>query len=110
MLDKFGIDSEGIHERLRDAIRESPLFRFDWFFLSRTPVEISRRCTTLLNTVMKEFESGNAKINGTTTNGTSKRKAVVDDEEEEEEEPVKKKLKNGVKVSHTQFICAEIIC
>jgi SWI/SNF-related matrix-associated actin-dependent regulator of chromatin subfamily A member 5 len=101
MLDKFGIDSEGIYDKLRDSIRESPLFRFDWFFLSRTPVEISRRCTTLLNTVVKEFETGNSKINGTlTTNGTGKRKVAVEEEEDEdEEEPVKKKAKNGAKVS-----------
>jgi len=95
MLDKFGIETEGVHEMIRDAIRQSPLFRFDWFFLSRTPVELSRRCTTLLNTVVKEFETGNSKLsNGTLTNG--KRKAnVVEEEDEEEEEPAKKKAKGG---------------
>ncbi|KAK5239207.1 chromatin remodeling complex Adenosinetriphosphatase, partial [Exophiala xenobiotica] len=40
MLDKHGVDGEGLYEKIRDEIRESPLFRFDWFFLSRTPVEI----------------------------------------------------------------------
>jgi SWI/SNF-related matrix-associated actin-dependent regulator of chromatin subfamily A member 5 len=95
MLGKYGIDTEGIHEQIRDEIRESPLFRFDWFFLSRTPVEISRRCTTLLNTVTKEFEVNSGKANGT-LNGNGKRKATVieDEEEEENEEPVKK-AKNG---------------
>ncbi|KAJ9657966.1 chromatin remodeling complex Adenosinetriphosphatase [Coniosporium apollinis] len=95
-LDKFGIDSEGLYERIRDEIRESPLFRFDWFFLSRTPVEISRRCTTLITTVVREFEDRNGSI----TNGTSKSKRTLDEEEEEEEEetaPVKKRAKNGVK-------------
>ncbi|KAL8853545.1 MAG: hypothetical protein Q9198_010968, partial [Flavoplaca austrocitrina] len=29
MLDRLGVDGEGIHERIRDEIRESPLFRFD---------------------------------------------------------------------------------
>lgn len=95
MLDRHGIDGEGIHERIRDEIRESPLFRFDWFFLSRTPVEISRRCTTLLNTVAREFEAGDGR-----TNGVSKTRQRDEEDEEMEEEPApaKKKAKNGVKV------------
>ncbi|KAF2403869.1 hypothetical protein EJ06DRAFT_488799 [Trichodelitschia bisporula] len=90
MLDKYGIDSEGIYEKIREEIRESPLFRFDWFFLSRTPVEISRRCATLLTTVVREFDTGDSKI----TNG--KRKVGEEEEDEEEEEPVKKRAKNGI--------------
>ncbi|XXH03940.1 hypothetical protein Hte_010348 [Hypoxylon texense] len=99
MLDRYGIDSEGIYERIRDEIRESPLFRFDWFFLSRTPIEISRRCTTLLTTIVKEFEDVHpAKANG--VNGKSKREP--DDEENDEDSilgmaPAKKKSKTGVK-------------
>lgn len=101
LLDKFGVDSDGIYERIRDEIRESPLFRFDWFFLSRTPIEISRRCTTLLTTVAREFEDVSApKANGT-VNGKGKREP--DDEENDEDSvlgmaPAKKKSKNGVKV------------
>lgn len=95
MLDRYGIDGEGIHERIRDEIRESPLFRFDWFFLSRTPIEIGRRCATLLTTVAREFEAGDGK-----PNGVSKTRPRDDEEEEMEEEiaPAKKKAKNGVKV------------
>jgi SWI/SNF-related matrix-associated actin-dependent regulator of chromatin subfamily A member 5 len=103
LLDKFGVDSEGIYERIRDEIRESPLFRFDWFFLSRTPIEISRRCTTLLTTVAREFEDASAPkgANGA-VNGKGKREP--DDEENDEDSvlgmaPAKKKSKNGVKVS-----------
>jgi SWI/SNF-related matrix-associated actin-dependent regulator of chromatin subfamily A member 5 len=102
LLDKYGVDSEGIFERIRDDIRESPLFRFDWFFLSRTPIEISRRCTTLLTTVAREFEDASAPkgVNGT-TNGKGKREP--DDDENDEDSvlgmaPAKKKSKNGVKV------------
>jgi len=101
LLDKYGVDSEGIFERIRDDIRESPLFRFDWFFLSRTPIEISRRCTTLLTTVAREFEDASAPkgANGT-TNGKGKREP--DDDENDEDSvlgmaPAKKKTKNGVK-------------
>ena len=103
LLDKFGVDSEGIYERIRDEIRESPLFRFDWFFLSRTPIEISRRCTTLLTTVAREFEDASApKATNGAANGKGKREP--DDEENDEDSvlgmaPAKKKSKNGVKVS-----------
>lgn len=93
MLDKYGIDTEGVYDNIRDEIRESPLFRFDWFFLSRTPQEIGRRCTTLLATVTKEFED-QKQINGTGKG----RKAEEVDESEGEDEPPKKKSK-GVKVS-----------
>ena len=94
MLDRFGIDNEGIHEKIRDEIRESPLFRFDWFFLSRTPIEIGRRCTTLLTTVAREFEAGDGKA----SNGHRGRGRDDDDEDEENVAPVKKRAKNGVKV------------
>ncbi|KAF2973522.1 hypothetical protein GQX73_g196 [Xylaria multiplex] len=99
LLDKYGIDSEAIFERIRDEIRESPLFRFDWFFLSRTPVEISRRCTTLLTTIVKEFED----VHPTKSNGVNgKGKREPDDEENDEDSilgmaPAKKKSKSGVK-------------
>jgi SWI/SNF-related matrix-associated actin-dependent regulator of chromatin subfamily A member 5 len=113
LLDKFGVDSDGIYERIRDEIRESPLFRFDWFFLSRTPIEISRRCTTLLTTVAREFEDVSApKANGT-VNGKGKREP--DDEENDEDSvlgmaPAKKKSKNGVKVSaYASFISRKML-
>jgi SWI/SNF-related matrix-associated actin-dependent regulator of chromatin subfamily A member 5 len=107
LLDKYGVDSEGIFERIRDDIRESPLFRFDWFFLSRTPIEISRRCTTLLTTVAREFEDASAPkaVNGT-TNGKGKREP--DDDENDEDSvlgmaPAKKKSKNSVKVCKSNY-------
>lgn len=104
LLDKFGIDSENIYERIRDEIRDSPLFRFDWFFLSRTPIEISRRCNTLLTTIVKEFEDvSTTKSNG--VNGKAKRDPEDDDNDEDSvisSAPAKKKSKpNGVKVCLT---------
>lgn len=97
MLNRLGVDGEGMYERIRDEIRESPLFRFDWFFLSRTPVEIGRRCATLLTTVSREFEAADGKtFNG---NGVGKGRAREEEDEVLEEElPAKKKAKNGVKV------------
>ena len=94
MLDRYGVDGEGIYERIRDEIRESPLFRFDWFFLSRTPIEIGRRCTTLLTTVSREFEGSDGKM----ANGHKGRARDENDEEEEDVAPAKKRAKNGVKV------------
>ncbi|KAL4798739.1 SNF2 family N-terminal domain-containing protein [Aspergillus venezuelensis] len=93
MLDRYGVDGEGLYEKIRDEIRESPLFRFDWFFLSRTPVEIGRRCTTLLNTVAKEFEP-DSKANG---DGKGRGRDRDDEDiENEEEAPAKKKAKGAV--------------
>ncbi|KAK0517117.1 hypothetical protein JMJ35_000272 [Cladonia borealis] len=96
MLDKYGVDGEGIYERIRDEIRDSPLFRFDWFFLSRTPIEIGRRCATLLTTVAREFETEGGKG----VNGHAGGRGRAREEEEEDEEnvaPVRKKVRNGVK-------------
>ncbi|PSR98992.1 SNF2 family N-terminal domain-domain-containing protein [Coniella lustricola] len=98
-LDKHGLDKEGIYDIIRDEIRESPLFRFDWFFLSRTADELKRRCTTLLTTIVKEFEDIKSTSNGT----SSKQKRELEDEENDDDSviaaPVKKKAKtsNGVK-------------
>jgi SWI/SNF-related matrix-associated actin-dependent regulator of chromatin subfamily A member 5 len=93
MLNKYGVEGEDVYEKIRDEIRESPLFRFDWFFLSRTPQEIGRRCNTLIQTVVRELGTGDMK------NSKGKRVLEEEDTEEEEEElPVKKKAKNGVKV------------
>jgi len=92
------LDSENLYERIRDEIRDSPLFRFDWFFLSRTPVEIGRRCTTLLNTVAREFGDPDEKLTNGHAHGKGRgrdRDESEDIEEEEEEAPAKKKVKNG---------------
>jgi SWI/SNF-related matrix-associated actin-dependent regulator of chromatin subfamily A member 5 len=99
MLDKHGVDGEGLYEKIREEIRESPLFRFDWFILSRTPVEIGRRCTTLLNTVAREFEAPDGKANGDGGKGRGRDREEEDGEDEEVETPAKKKSKNGIVVS-----------
>lgn len=55
-LYNFGLDAPNLYEQIREAIRESPIFRFDWFFLSRSPAELARRCQTLLGAIQKEYE------------------------------------------------------
>ena len=92
MLHKHGVTGDKIYEMIRDDIRESPLFRFDWLILSRTPVEIGRRSTTLLTAVTREYESTGK------SNGIVKGRARDYDEEDSDEEPPPKKAKNGVKV------------
>jgi SWI/SNF-related matrix-associated actin-dependent regulator of chromatin subfamily A member 5 len=98
MLDRHGLETENLYDKIRDEVRESPLFRFDWFLLSRTPIELGRRCTTLLNTVAREFGDPDEKLtNGHKGRGRDRDDSVEDDEEEEM--PAKKKAKNGAVVS-----------
>jgi SWI/SNF-related matrix-associated actin-dependent regulator of chromatin subfamily A member 5 len=101
-LNEHGVDSPGIYEQLREDIRDSRLFRFDWFFLSRTPLEISRRCATLLTTVTREFDGGDGRI----ANGKKRVKEEEEVEEQEEDEPAKKKTKGGAKVSTSALVHA----
>ncbi|KAI5964655.1 uncharacterized protein KGF55_001724 [Candida pseudojiufengensis] len=71
-LYRFGIDSPNLYERIKDAIRDSPLFQFDFFLQSRNSNEIQRRCQTLLACVTKEINPDEqAKINGSSLNGNS---------------------------------------
>ena len=45
----------GRWEELRDEVRNSWLFRFDWFVKTRTPQELSRRVETLARAIEKEM-------------------------------------------------------
>lgn len=91
-IDRFGLETEGLYEKIRDEIRDSPLFRFDWFFLSRTPQEIGRRCNTLITTVSREMMD----MNGEKENGVGKGgKRATDDSELSEEEVKPKKAKTA---------------
>ncbi|KAI8393737.1 SNF2 family N-terminal domain-containing protein [Radiomyces spectabilis] len=54
MLEKYGYGTENVYDYIRREIRESPLFRFDWFLKSRTSQEIARRCNTLIGLIQKE--------------------------------------------------------
>lgn len=52
---RFGLDRPDLYERIRDAIRQSPLLRFDFFLQSRSAAELSRRCNSLLACILKEI-------------------------------------------------------
>lgn len=62
-LYRFGLDRADIYDRIKDAIKDSPLFKFDFFLQSRNTSELSRRCTTLLACILKELspEKSNGK-------------------------------------------------
>ncbi|KAJ3330871.1 hypothetical protein HDU76_004637 [Blyttiomyces sp. JEL0837] len=53
-LEKFGYGTDDVYERIREEIKRSTLFRFDWFIKSRTAAELSRRCSTLIGLIQKE--------------------------------------------------------
>ncbi|KAJ1073700.1 hypothetical protein K5549_006938 [Capra hircus] len=43
MLHKLGFDKENVYDELRQCIRNSPQFRFDWFLKSRTAMTQKRK-------------------------------------------------------------------
>ncbi|KAH9942954.1 P-loop containing nucleoside triphosphate hydrolase protein [Amylocystis lapponica] len=59
-LNHYGMRAEDVYERIKKDITEFPVFRFDWFFKSRSPQELQRRCNTLLSMIEKEAETKQA--------------------------------------------------
>lgn len=53
-LAHYGLSSEDVYEKIKRDISEFPVFRFDWFFKSRTPQELGRRCAQLLLLLTKD--------------------------------------------------------
>ena len=54
MLHKLGFDKENVYEELKQVVKRSPIFRFDWFLKSRTSAELQRRCNTLITLIERE--------------------------------------------------------
>lgn len=70
---KLGLDADSLYEKVKREIKRSEHFKFDWFFLSRTPQELQRRINTLLLAVTREFEGLEpTKRKRTKPNGDSK--------------------------------------
>ena len=59
-LNHYGMQADDVYERIKKDILEFPVFRFDWFFKSRSPQELQRRCNTLLGMIEKESEGKQA--------------------------------------------------
>ncbi|OWB71217.1 hypothetical protein B5S31_g902 [[Candida] boidinii] len=55
-LFRIGLNTNELYELIKDSISESKYFEFDFFFQSRSSAEINRRCATLLQCLLKEFE------------------------------------------------------
>ncbi|KAF8879544.1 SNF2 family N-terminal domain-containing protein [Gymnopilus junonius] len=53
----YGMQADDVYERIKKDISEFPVFRFDWFFKSRSQQELQRRCNTLLGMIEKEEET-----------------------------------------------------
>ncbi|KAK0553393.1 chromatin remodeling complex Adenosinetriphosphatase [Tilletia horrida] len=78
-LAKYGLGRDDVFEQIKQDISRFPGFRFDWFIKSRTPLELHRRCQTLLLLINKEAgddstaaDTGKAE---TKAKGSRKRKA-----------------------------------
>eukprot|EP01132_Coremiostelium_polycephalum_P000977 gene977-1243_t len=59
MMHKLGY---GAWEELKEEIRKSPQFRFDWLIQTRTPQELKARCDQLLKYIIKEYQEEQEKI------------------------------------------------
>ncbi|KAG7314349.1 hypothetical protein KOW79_021652 [Hemibagrus wyckioides] len=94
MLHKMGFDKENVYEELRQCVRNTPQFRFDWFIKSRTAMELQRRCNTLIsliekeNTEIEEKEKAEKKKRAPKGQSAQKRKAEASSDRKE------KKLKS----------------
>ncbi|XP_062844516.1 probable global transcription activator SNF2L1 [Trichomycterus rosablanca] len=83
MLHKVGFDKENVYEELRQCVRNTPQFRFDWFIKSRTAMELQRRCNTLISLIEKENleieekEKAEKKKRTSKTDARNKRKAEM---------------------------------
>ena len=58
MIFKYGLDNENVYEEIRQEIKNSPLFEIDYGFKQKSAGELSRRGTTLLQCLEKEFNIG----------------------------------------------------
>ena len=75
----------GRWDELKADARASHRFRFDWYFKSRTPQELARRCDTLIRLVeaeKKEEEEGGGKAWGQGKKGGSRASSAAPDDGE----------------------------
>ncbi|KIJ66629.1 hypothetical protein HYDPIDRAFT_174654 [Hydnomerulius pinastri MD-312] len=84
-LNHYGMRADDVYERIRRDISEFPVFRFDWFFKSRSVQELQRRCNTLLGMIEKEAEA-QAQQEGKTKGARGKKRGI---EEVQKEDDVK---------------------
>ncbi|TRM60158.1 SNF2 family N-terminal domain-containing protein [Schizophyllum amplum] len=81
----YGMQTEDVYERIKKDITEFPVFRFDWFFKSRSAIELNRRCNTLLGMIEKEAEQHAAEQKAQTS--TRGKKRGIDEVKKQESRP-----------------------
>ncbi|KAJ6518654.1 SNF2 family N-terminal domain-containing protein [Mycena sanguinolenta] len=81
----YGMQADDVYERIKKDITEFPVFRFDWFFKSRSPQELQRRCNTLLGMIEKEAEVKQAEE--AKAKGGKGKKRTIDDVKKESRAP-----------------------
>ena len=92
-LNYYGLKADDVYERIKKDITEFPVFRFDWFFKSRTPQELQRRCNTLLGLIEKEAEAEALKEKEAREAREAKARVKAEKEREKEKEKDEKPSK-----------------
>ncbi|KAI0304101.1 SNF2 family N-terminal domain-containing protein [Russula brevipes] len=78
-LSHYGMRTDDVYERIKKDISEFPVFRFDWFFKSRSPQELQRRCNTLLGMIEKEAEQEEVRTKSGGSSSRGKQKRVIEE-------------------------------
>lgn len=94
---ELGLDTPNLFEEIRTRIRTSGLFDYDWFFMSRSAVEISRRCSTLLLIITRE-------VDGPSALKRKSRKEAVESDEEGDETPRRRGRRKRVERAATEEV------
>ncbi|KAJ3550827.1 hypothetical protein NMY22_g187 [Coprinellus aureogranulatus] len=81
-LHHYGMQVDDVYERIKRDISEFPVFRFDWFFKSRSTQELQRRCNTLLSMIEKEAEQ--ARVEEAKSKGPKGKKRGIDQVQEQD--------------------------
>ncbi|EPZ34649.1 hypothetical protein ROZALSC1DRAFT_27044 [Rozella allomycis CSF55] len=55
-IHQIGYSTDDLYEKIRFEIKNSHLFKFNWFFRSRNANELMKRCQTLIASLQKESE------------------------------------------------------
>ncbi|AET37706.1 DNA translocase Ecym_1481 [Eremothecium cymbalariae DBVPG len=55
-VNKYGLFSDNLYDKVKQEIMKCNLFHFDWFIRTRSVHELSKRVTTLLTMITREYE------------------------------------------------------
>lgn len=57
MVNKYGLFSKNLYDKIKQEVMTNSLFEFDWFIRTRTVHEFSKRVTTLLTMISREYDN-----------------------------------------------------